>query len=299
MGLERLTDLFAGNRILERQAINEKLGYTISWYKYLQIQHFLCSAPVLSARSRQKSTFELLLLKRGMGYRGVLSTIYKTLVEAGSTGPTTYQKLWEKDGVVFDPGTWNFIWSRFPFRSSTVAIEWQTVKFLMRWYMTPVRLHKISKDISPLCVKSCKERANYLHNWWSCNTIKTFWESIQMEITRITGFDVPLTIEFCLLNVHPEGLQDIAKAETIGILLTVAKAAIALKWRDEKPPSLSLWQSKLLEHFILSKLDFSRSSTYSTKVFENFMAVWLPILEYLNSCDRLSGPEIYKSLLYF
>lgn len=160
-------------------------------------------------------------------------------------------------------------------------------------------MNKISNTISSPCVKNCTKRGTYLHSWWYCDKLRPFWEHIRSEITLITGVPIPQIVKYCLFNVFPERHQDPAIAETIGILLTVAKEAIAMKWRDEKPPSLSLWRNKLLEHFVLSKLEFSRMEKCSSKAFEFFSAVWLPILGYLNKCEFGEGLELYKSLRYF
>lgn len=237
--------------VLEKQVIEEKLGCGIHWYRYLQLQHLSCSALVSSAMSLQKLPFELLLLKGRPGHRGVLSRIYKVLFEAGSAQVISYLKLWEKDGILLETELWNSIWLRVPFCSATVVLQRHTVKFLMRWYFPPAKL-------------------DYLHNWWHCTMIKHFWELIQGEIKCIMGINIPLTIRFCLFNIYFDGHLDMASSETMGIRLTVAKTVIALKWGDKTPPSLSIWQSKLMEHFVLGKLEFSRSDKCSTKSFWEF-----------------------------
>lgn len=39
-------------------------------------------------------------------------------------------------------------------------------------------------------------------------------------------------------------------------LFTIAKTTITLKWCDSNPPTVTLWQKKVLEHFVLNNLVF-------------------------------------------
>lgn len=76
-------------------------------------------------------------------------------------------------------------------------------------------------------------------------------------------------MESLLLNVYVVKQLDPASSKTVGILLTVAKVMIALKWCDNKPPSLSLCQNKFMEYFMLSKLEFFTTAKSPLKVFKN------------------------------
>lgn len=142
-------------------------------------------------------------------------------------------------------------------------------------------------------------KADYLHNWWHCEVIKVFWLKIQSEIKLITNIDLPFMAEAFLLNIFAITRLDLDSSDTVSTLLTVAKALVALKWHDNKPLSISMWQNKLLEYFVLSKLEFSSSEKCSSRPFQNFVAVWLLILEYLNSNHMFLDQDHYKNLLYF
>lgn len=54
-----------------------------------------------------------------------------------------------------------------------------------------------------------------------------------------------------------------------------------------------------MEYFVLSKLELNFAGKGTSKSFRNFTAVWLPILEYLNSIEALLEQGTYKELLYF
>lgn len=104
----------------------------IPWYKYLQLQYLLHSPTVATVMSRPKTPFELLLLKKDKNNWGVLSIIYKALIDAHSTQATSYQKWWERDDMFLEAETWNLLWCAFPFHAATIAVQWQFVKLMIK-----------------------------------------------------------------------------------------------------------------------------------------------------------------------
>lgn len=167
-------------------------------------------------------------------------------------------------------------------------------KVVMRWYYTLKRLHKMNTTISPKCVKGCTEDADYLHNWWFCPAIKSFWLQILAGIKTIIDLDIPNTVECILLNYWTRPCPDPTSKDIAITLLTIAKTIITLKWRDSHPPTIKLWGKKFLEHFVLTKLEFSASLNVSSKAYNNFVATWFPILQYLNMCTFDANLDIYS-----
>lgn len=198
-----------------------------------------------------------------------------------------------------DDQAWLQIWTSFPFCSSILSTQWQTIKTIMRWYYTPLKMNKINSNISPKCVKGSGVQANYLHNWWHCSYIKNFWSKILTEVKTIIDSDIPFTIPWILLNYWSSRHLDSTSWEICMMLLTIAKASIALKWRDAKLPSIQVWRKKVLQHFVLNKLEFVVSNNTSSKAYNNFTVIWFPVLQYLNECNFDSDLDVYSSLLFF
>ena len=56
------------------------------------------------------------------------------------------------------------------------------LKFLQKWYLTPVRLAQFNKSNSQYCWRGCGEVGSFQHMWWHCAKIAVFWDIIFKEI---------------------------------------------------------------------------------------------------------------------
>lgn len=81
--------------------------------------------------------------------------------------------------------------------------------------------------------------------------------------------------------------------ETISIFLVVAKSAIALKWKDPKPPTLKLWHKTLGSSYIMAKISDDLTQDMDWQNSTNFSAVWFSILEYFT---QMEAPAIPRSM---
>lgn len=71
-------------------------------------------------------------------------------------------------------------------------------KLLTRWYHVPMTLSLIYSPASDLCWRDCGQRAMFLHMWWECPEIRSFWEDIRDHIAEVLEIDLP----FLLLHLH-------------------------------------------------------------------------------------------------
>lgn len=114
---------------------------------------------------------------------------------------------------------WLQIWKAPCFTSSVLTIRFQAVKFALRWYLTPAHLFKMKKLPNSYCWKDCGLLRDYMHVWWECVEIKTFWTQI---LHSITGCTLPLHPKTILLNWWSEEPVTKMTAETVLLLLAVA-----------------------------------------------------------------------------
>lgn len=91
-GLVRLLDLFANCKILEKQKLDQKLHCKMLWFKYMQLQHFINILKVKQALQSPKTSFEQLLASDYLKNSGLLSKLYKILINYNSHVLTLYQK---------------------------------------------------------------------------------------------------------------------------------------------------------------------------------------------------------------
>uniref|UniRef100_A0A803SXK3 Reverse transcriptase zinc-binding domain-containing protein n=1 Tax=Anolis carolinensis TaxID=28377 RepID=A0A803SXK3_ANOCA len=72
----------------------------------------------------------------------------------------------------------------------SIRIKENYYKVVWRWYLTPIRLNQIDKKYSKQCWRGCQEIGTYIHMWWSCKYVQTFWENVFKEIKGITKTEI-------------------------------------------------------------------------------------------------------------
>lgn len=58
-------------------------------------------------------------------------------------------------------------------------------KWLMRTYITPVKLHKFNNNIPNTCINCNEARGSMHHCIWECVKVKSFWQDIIKIINQI------------------------------------------------------------------------------------------------------------------
>ena len=56
-----------------------------------------------------------------------------------------------------------------------------TIKTIMRYHLTPVRMANINNSGNNRCWQGCRERGSLLHCWWECKLVQLLWKN-SMEI---------------------------------------------------------------------------------------------------------------------
>ncbi|CAI9591210.1 unnamed protein product, partial [Staurois parvus] len=134
--------------------------YLREW-RYGQLKHFVGSLPMPLRKKEDWNPFEHVLDTRGDGKHGI-TKIYKILT--GATRQLFLEK-WEMDlEVIIDERKQKKIYSLIHGNVNMKETE-MNYKCLVRWYITPNVVHKISGDNSPLCWRGCGERGTMIHLW--------------------------------------------------------------------------------------------------------------------------------------
>lgn len=71
------------------------------------------------------------------------------------------------------------------------------------------------------------------------------------------------------------------------------------KWWDNSPPALADWKKRIIEQFILNKLNILSNVNATSKGYENFAAVLFPAICYLSKCSFLASNPLYEKMLFF
>lgn len=118
---------------------------------------------------------EQLLVLELIQNSGLLSRLYKILTCTEALHQTLYQKQLQQDCINrIQDKIWKHLWTSHSFRTQIFAIQFQTIKVMMRCYYPPSKLYHIHTNQSPLCPKQCDYITNFIQNWWHCKVIKNF-----------------------------------------------------------------------------------------------------------------------------
>ncbi|XP_073687781.1 interferon-induced very large GTPase 1-like [Garra rufa] len=124
--------------------------------------------------------------------------------------------------------------------------------------MTPHRLHKISSKYSEYCPRCKTETGSLLHMFWTCGCLEQYWGSILDIITGILGVEIPANPRLTILgdlSVLPNNTKD--KTRFVRLALIAANKCIAINWKSEEPPGVSLWLKELSSYLPPEKIMFN------------------------------------------
>lgn len=158
-------------------------------FQIVEIRNFIKELSSHSENFHPLTTF-VLFLANVEKKKKTLSSLYRILLATTSICNRT-QIYWERDlGIVLSVEEWQV--QKFNLNFSTnVAIKEKRYKLINRWYLTPVKLPKISEQ-PDLCWRCRHGGADYFHMWWSCLKLYFGGESVGFMLSQITGVTVSI-----------------------------------------------------------------------------------------------------------
>lgn len=205
-----------------------------SYYSYLQISHFMKTA--LAADSVSLPTKFEMLCRQGVSTKGLISNIYKMLIDPPSDDPIrhSYMTKWESYLDMQLPyDTWQLIWRRAAKSSTCMSYKENQYKILMLWYHTPALLHSLFPTSPDNCWRCGETGGTLFHIYWDCPEIRSYWTTVQSVVQQVIGIDIPLTPLAYILNATSCQLGRLSSRLLLHIL-TAAKCLIAAFWKKKQ-----------------------------------------------------------------
>ena len=127
-------------------------------------------------------------------------------------------------------------------------------KFVHKFYFTPVRRFKLKLINSDSCTKCPGSvRGDYLHMFWYCSTIKTFWDYVTMITGSIIDKNLPSCPALCLLGYNPNILLTFQQKRIILAASTAAKKTIIKNWFEPTIVMKNTWLAFFLDVCLLER----------------------------------------------
>lgn len=301
-GFSRLSDLVLNGKLRDKVSFEEQAGVRFSWHSYLQLKNLIELLASKGIFDRSYSSLEVVLRAFTDSSKGLLAALYKVLIATENRATLKHQFRWQEDlQEEISEQMWSDIWNSPASRSRNFNVRLQFFKLITRWYFTPDKLNKMNPALSPLCWKKCGHTGSYLHCWWECPVIHSFWEKVIEVISGMTSLNLPVCPKLVLFDRMEEIMATKVQKDLISKLLAAARLTIAAGWKDSSPPLIQSWHDKIWDLFILDKLTqvTQATSVYTSKAYERFVATWFVVLQYMSEKDIIPSNTAYIPWIRF
>lgn len=213
-------------------------------WRHVQLKHFVSALPTPLRGEKDLTWMEQLCNTQKENQHGI-TKIYCALAEVGEVNMPPFIERWENElAKKLTLEQKNTILRAAQGLAGDINTREMNYKCLARWYLTPVRLNKITPQEPTTCWRGCGAEGTMTHIWWGCIKIKSYWQEIREIIGKITGIKIEDDPWLCLFH-NSNMRRKQYKSSLIPQLLNAAKGTIPKKWKDPSSPTIREWVQRV------------------------------------------------------
>ena len=135
---------------------------------------------------RQPSEWEKIIANETTD-RGLISKIYKQLIQLNARKTNNPIKEWEKDlNRHFSKEDIQMANKHMKRCSTSLITREMQIKTTIRYHRTLLRMAITKKSTNNKCWRGCGERGMLLHCWWECKLIQPLWKTVLRFLKKKT-----------------------------------------------------------------------------------------------------------------